>query len=659
MTKIVHFTTTFLFIFLIGLVNGQELAVTSTDNATIKTDVLPIFSYGDKMVYMDEFMRVFNKNKQGDASPTQAEIEEYLELYIKFKLKVEQAYQLKMDTLPSFIKELAGYRKQLALPYLTDKTVTNRLVQEAFKRSRFEVRASHLLINCAADAKPADTLAAYQKIMGLRNRILKGEKFDEVASNFSEDPSAKTNKGDLGYFTAFQMIYPFENAAFNTAVGELSMPIRTRFGYHLVNVVDRRESMGDIKVAHIMIKYYNPAQIDSAKERIDAVYQKLQQGGDWKTIVEEFSEDFNTNSNEGVLSWMNRTTPNIPVEFKDAAYQLKVDGDISNPIKTRFGWHIIKRIESKPLPSLEESQDLIRRKVERDSRSELNKEVVVARIKLENNFVELAGINAVEDSFTSDLLQGKYKKQTGTGVVLFKIGDREYTDNYFFKYVATNQTKSNQSLENAVKAIYDAFVTQVNMDYEEGMLEQKYETFKNIMQEYKDGILLFELTDKKVWSRAVKDTLGLEAFFADRQSTYFWKERADATIFSCVDAKAAKTAMKLAKKGKPTRDILTKCNINNPLAVNVESGLYERKSNPLLDKIEWKKGVYELTGENDRIKFVRIDDIIAPAEKKLAEIRGVVVADYQNYLEENWIQSLKKTYPVQVYESNVQMMYAP
>jgi len=496
MTKVVNL---FALLFILGTttINAQNAKISPSKIGIDTEENFPIFSYGDKIVYNDEFMRVFNKNKQGESSPTKQEIEEYLDLYVKFKLKVEQAYRLKMDTLPSFIKELAGYRKQLAQPYLTDKTVTDRLIKEAYDRGRFEVKASHLLINCSSDAKPDDTLASYQKILGLRSRIVNGEKFDDIAKAFSEDPSAKMNNGNLGYFTSFQMIYSFENAAFNTPIGEVSMPIRTKYGYHLVYVSDKRESMGDMKVAHIMIKYYNPSQIDSTKERIDAVHKKLKDGGDWTTIVEEFSEDFNTNYKGGELSWINRTTPNIPIEFKDVAYTLKADGDISDPIKTRFGWHIVKRIETKPIASYEDRKEFIRRKVERDSRSELNKEVVVSRLKKENNFREVSGLQAVLDSFSADLLQARYKKQEGSGIVLCKIADRDYTDDYFFGYVATNQTKSNKSLTNAVSDIYDAFVQQINLDYEEGLLEEKYEAFKNIMQEYKDGILLFELTDKK------------------------------------------------------------------------------------------------------------------------------------------------------------------
>jgi peptidyl-prolyl cis-trans isomerase SurA len=424
-----------------------------------------------------------------------------------------------------------------------------------------------------------------------------------------------------------------------------------------VYVTEKRKSMGDMKVAHIMIKYYNPSQIDSTKERIDAVYNKLKDGGDWASIVEEFSEDFNTNSKGGELSWINRTTPNIPVEFKDVAYTLKKDGEISEPIKTRFGWHIVKRIESKPMPTYADSKEIIRRKVERDSRSELNKEVVVARLKKENNFREIAGLQAVQDSFSSDLLQAKYKKQEGNGIVLCKIGERDYTDSYFFGYVATNQTRSNKSLSNAVKDIYEAFIEQINLDYEEGLLEEKYEAFKNIMQEYKDGILLFELTDKKVWTRAVKDTLGLKSFYESNKPKYMWNERADVDVFSCTSAKTKKLAMKLAKKGKSTKEILNRCNAKDPIAVSIESKKLEKSKDSLLDQINMEKGVFKIEEGEQQHKFVRVNEILAPSQKLLDDNRGVITSDYQNYLEESWIKGLKNTYLVQIYDENVARLY--
>jgi peptidyl-prolyl cis-trans isomerase SurA len=633
-------------------------AQNSNDASELSQDKYTIFSYGDSHVLNDEFMRVFNKNKRDEVSPTQQEIEEYLDLYIKFKLKVAEAYSRKMDTIPSFIQELAGYRVQLAQPYLTDKSVTDRLVKEAYDRSIMEVQASHIMAACAPDAAPIDTLIAYNKLLGLRTRIVENnENFGDIAEAFSDDQSAKTNKGDLGYFTAFQMIYPFENAAFNMNIGDVSMPIRTQYGYHLIYLKDKRNSLGDVKVAHLMIKFYNEGEVDSTKRRIDAVYQQLVDGADWNTAVEEFSEDFNTNNKGGELNWFNRTTGNVPNEFKDIAYELKNDGDFSKPIRTKFGWHVVKRVAIKKLPSFDESKDMLRRKVERDSRSELNKEVVVKRIKVENNYREVNGVDSVINKISEDLRQGKFKRPPVTNVVLFSIGKKNYTDADFYTFLENKRGVVTQELKKAVEGFYRQYVNISNMAYEESILEEKYPDFRYIMKEYKDGILLFELTDQEVWSKAVNDSAGLVDYYKANQANYRWTERADATIFSCKDAKTAKKATKLAKKGMSAGEIMKACNAKDALAISYENKKYEKGSNTLLDKITWAKGVYSLEGENDRVKFVQINDIIPPTDKPLDQNLGQATSDYQNYLEELWLEALKKKYPIKIYNDNVKKLY--
>lgn len=650
---IIILTLLFLYTLSYAQVGTLSVSIEEQDN-----ELFPIFTYGDEAVMNDEFMRVFNKNKRSEGAPTKQEIEEYVDLYVNFKLKVKEAYAKQLDTAFSFKQELAGYRNQLAQPYLTDKTVTEKLLKQAFDRSQQEISAAHLLINCVADAKPIDTLAAYEKIQGLRNRIVNGEDFQTVATQYSEDPSAKTNSGDLGYFTVFQMIYPFENAAFDTKIGEVSSPIRTRFGYHLVYVKDKRATQGDIKIAHIALKYYNPAQVDSTKERIDAVYQKLKSGENWSDLVKEFSEDFNTNETEGELGWFNRTTSGIPLEFKDAAYLLTSDGEYSEPIQTKFSWHILRRIEQKEKPTYEQSFDFLRKKIERDSRSELNKEAVIARIKKENNFKTIAGFDAVKNSFDESLLKGEYTKQQGTDIVLCKIGDREYTDNHFFSYVAANQSRSNQSLDNAIAATYETFVQRINLDYEEAQLENKYPDFNVTMKEYRDGILLFELMDKEVWSKAVKDTSGLQSYYAAHQEDFMWKERAEITTYSCKDAKTAKKLKNKVAKNKDVSQLIVKWNSKDALAVSAESKKIERGNVKLLENLTWKQGVQDLPQENERYKFVHVKQLLPAAEKLLEDNIGQATSAYQDHLQALWITNLRKAYPVEIYKSNIQRLYS-
>ncbi|MBP7346871.1 MAG: peptidylprolyl isomerase, partial [Sediminibacterium sp.] len=315
-----------------------------------------VFTVANDTIYGSEFERVFSKNsKPGKIKPTNEELEEYLQLYIKFKLKVKEAYALQMDTNSNFKTELAGYRKQLAQPYLTDKEVTDQLINEAYERMKTEVKVSHIMVRLSTSALAKDTLIAYNKIMQFRDKITKDKMpFDTAAFNYSEDESAKFNFGDLGYFSTFAMIYPFENMAFTTPIGQVSMPFRTQFGYHIIIVKDKRAARGDVKAAHLMIRFNNESEVESAKKKVDAIYEKIKGGEDFNTMVQQFSEDFGTRSRNGELNWINSTSGNVPAIFRETAFSLNKIGDYSAPVKSDFGWHIIKLLEKKPLVPFDE-----------------------------------------------------------------------------------------------------------------------------------------------------------------------------------------------------------------------------------------------------------------------------------------------------------------
>jgi peptidyl-prolyl cis-trans isomerase SurA len=370
-------------IVLVLLISVLALSV----NAQEKDPVL--LNVGGKEVKLSEFNAIFNKNKNNEKI-TESSINEYLDLYIKFKLKVREAEALGYDTLPKFINELKGYRKQLAEPYLTDKDVTESLIKEAYERMTQDVKASHILIKLEEDPLPADTLAAYNKAIKIRNRIIAGEDFGKVAKETSEDPSAQKNNGNLGYFSAMHMVYPFESAAYNTKVGAISMPARTKFGYHIIKVLDKRPARGTVKVAHIMVRAdKNESSEDSAakKQKIDEIYEKLTKDNqDFSALAKQFSDDKGSAQRGGELPEFN--TGKMVEEFENTAFSLKNDGDISTPIKTDYGWHIIKRLSLKTLDSYDEMYSSLKGKVARDSRSNRSKVALLSKIKSENNFVE-------------------------------------------------------------------------------------------------------------------------------------------------------------------------------------------------------------------------------------------------------------------------------
>lgn len=619
------------------------------DNSTLLT-------VGGDVVTRGEFMTIYKKN---NSAPTAISVTDYLDLFINFKLKVKEAKDLGLDTAKTFSSELRGYRKQLATPYLTDKEVNDKLLTEAYDRSKKDVRAAHILIKCDAEALPKDTLIAYKKALSLRDRVLKGEDFGKLAEQFSDDPSAKENKGDLGYFTVFNMVYPFETAAYSTPKGQMSMPVRTRFGYHLVKVEDMRDAQGTIHTSHIMVKLPKDAKqadIDAAKLKIDEVYTKLKAGEKFDDLAAKYSDDKASAKKGGELPWFG--TGRMVPEFETAAFNLKADGDYSEPILTQYGWHIIKRLEKKGVASFDDVKTEFKSKIGKDSRAEKSKTSLVNKIKTEAAFKEdrkmLLDFNKAIDSTIYD---GNWKTDKAVALtkIIFTLGNKNYTQADFAKFIASRQTKraKDVSIQSIVNTMYDKFVEESALTYEDSQLEGKYPAFRDLLNEYRDGMLLFEITDKKVWSKAVEDTLGLKGYYDANKNNYMWGERADVTIFKFANKEVAERFRKYMKKNaknNPTNDqILKEMNKTSQLDLQIEEGVYSKKDNETVDKVSWVAGTMSADMDAEKsIIIVRVNKVLAPSPKSIAEARGLITADYQNYLEKEWIGMLRKKYTVSV-----------
>ncbi|KAA5549450.1 peptidylprolyl isomerase [Adhaeribacter rhizoryzae] len=516
-----------------------------------------ILTLGDRPVYTSEFQYVYNKNNgSAENAYTQASVQEYLDLYTNFKLKVMDAESRGLDTTLAFRRELDGYKQQLAQPYLTEKSVTEKLIREAYDRMKQEINASHILINVPPDAEPKDTLAAYNKILDLRKRILAGEDFNKLAQTYSEDPSAKENHGTLGYFTALQMVYPFEDAAYKTPVGQLSNPVRTRFGYHLIKVNNVRPAQGEVKVSHIMVRAtpgMPKADSVAAKRKIDEIYTRVVRKENWDRLVAQFSEDVSSNQNGGELPWFG--TGRMLPSFEEVAFKLAKPGDISKPVQTPYGWHIIKLVERRSLPSYDDMETSLRNRVAKDSRSELNKAAFIKRIKTENNFLEIpAAKQYALGKADSSLVKGSWKNrfpEKETNTPLFSIQGKNFRVKDFFDYAEQNQKpKPKTSPAHAMQLLYDGFAEQSLLNYEKENLENKHLDYKMLVQEYREGILLFQLMDEKVWSKAIEDTVGLKTFFDQNRENYKWDTRAEATILSAANKQILEKAQPLLNAGR-------------------------------------------------------------------------------------------------------------
>ncbi len=632
-------------------------------NAFTQPDSRVLFTAGTDKITVSEFEYVYNKNNINNQSDySEKSLRDYLNLYENFRLKVKEAEAMQLDTISSLMTELEGYRKQLAKTYLTDREISDKLITEAYERSKEEVNTSHILIRLDENANPADTLAAWKKIMALRKRIEKGESFEKVARESSEDPSAKNNDGNIGWFTVFGTIYPFETVAYNLKPGELSMPVRTEFGYHLVRLNDRRPARGQVHAAHLLIRFPEKAtkeQQDSAKKKIDSIYALIISGKmTFEDAVKDFSEDKATRIKGGELQWFGSGSQvRMVPQFEDAAFALKKDSDITAPIMTQFGWHIIKRLEKRDIPSFTEAKGDTKKRVERDARSQVAKHVLVERIKKENGFVQFPEARTRFNSLVdSSILKGNWRADTAhlTDVPLFTLAGTNYTFGDFAGYIEKNSKRRSDKAKDALlNEYYEGFVNAKCLEYEESMLETKKPEFRNLIKEYRDGILLFELMDRMVWSKAVKDTVGLEEFRKKNESRYMWGNRADVEIYNCSEEKICLEARKMAEKKKTGDEVKAKLNKEGSSArVSVIGGKYEKGQYDVVDKIEWKPGVSPLKKLNDSsFQFVYVKQIVGPEPKNLKEAKGYIVSDYQEYLEKTWLADLRSKYPVTVDEA--------
>ncbi len=603
---------------------------------------------------LEEFENIFKKNNR-DSAVTDKALDDYMELFINFKLKVKEARELGMDTVSKFRTELEGYRGQLARPYLTDGDMLNGLIREAYDRQCQEVRAYHILVKCDALASADDTLRAYNRALAFRDRIIAGEDFSAVAKakDGSDDPSAKDNGGDLGYFTVFQMVYPFEDAAYKTRVGDISMPVRTKYGYHILKIIDKRPARGEVHVEHIMVKAKSEANGEAnAETKINEIHAKTQAGENFEELASKFSEDGSSAKKGGDLPWFG--AGKMVTEFEDASFALKNDGDISRPFKTSYGWHIVKRIGYRPIPKFDEVEKDLKSKVSRDSRAEKTKSSFVAKLKKEYNYMYYdANVLPLIAKADTNVFKGQIKvKKSKLKKTLFEINGQKHSVKEFTDFIKRRgEYQSKQTPQEFVRLQAMKFAEDKLMEYENSKLEEKHDAFRLLMKEYKEGILLFELTDQKVWSKAVKDTIGLEDYYNKNKSDFMWPDRVDVVIYTCADETKAARVRAMLADGNDKTEIAAELNSNSQLNLQVEEGVFAKEDKDILAGIPWKKGLSNNINQNGQIIIIDIREVIPASVKKLDEARGMITSEYQTYLEQQWIAQLRSKHKFEVNQS--------
>jgi len=613
-----------------------------------------IFHYGEDSVIADDFLYIYQKNNQDvAANELNQSVHDYLELYINFKLKVKEAYLANFDKTSKFQAEYQKYRQQLAKPYMVESRFNEKMVLEAYDRLKEEVHASHILINVPDHIKGRDTLQYYQKADSIRNMALKGQSFAMLAEKYSDDPSAEQNGGNLGYFSALQMVYPFESAAFKTPVGDISKPVRTSFGYHIIKVDDRRPTQGKVKVAHIMIRH-QPGEVEdksseSYKKALQ-IYDELQKEADWKELTERFSEDLSTRSNEGELPYF--STGGMLPNFEEAAFSLNQIGEISKPIKTRYGWHIIKLLDKKGLEPLEMLRPLIERKVERNLQQLEMQDEMVEMLKEENNYVPNLPSIQLAQSYMVATPEMSRPNRMG---VLFSISDTIFTYSSLSDYLEEENIQLPVDSMRA-KELYSQFEAQRILAYEESHLAEKYPEFRRLAQEYKEGILLFDIMESKIWSTAGEDESALKSFYKNHQENYQWDKRIEATILDARSEEILDKATEMLGQEEATPSTIKRIekslNTDSPLNLQMHHDIYEKgegrsKSKAVIDEIEWKVGTTMMANEG-RFYLIQVHEVLPAQSKEFEEVRGLVISDYQDMLDSVWISELRNKYTISI-----------
>jgi peptidyl-prolyl cis-trans isomerase SurA len=611
-----------------------------------KKTVPPIvlFTIAGKPTYTNEFIYLYKKNHTNKSQDyTESKIEEYINLFINFKLKVTEAQKRGMDTTAKFNKELKTYREELKKPYRAEKDVLDKLTRETYDHLTQEVRASHILIQMKPEATPEDTLTAFTKITDIRKRIMAGEDFEKLARELSDDPSAKYNGGSLGYFTAMQMVYPFEEAAYQTKVGDVSSIVRTRFGYHIIKVFDKKPSRGEVEVSHILLRSTKDNEV-KVKNQIFEIYDQLKKGRGWDELCKQYSDDSNTKNAGGRLRPFGVGALAAVPEFEATAFAMQTPGEISDPFQSNIGWHIIRLEKKISTPTYAEIESSLKKRVARDERMKISEQALAVKRKrdlgfIENNETKTKVIAAAD----SNLLKGNWKFAGNPELKkseLFSLSGKSIRSGDFISWVESQHTSSKLMPNTYMNQLYDNWVEGKINEAEEEKIVKENPDFKYLLAEYREGILLFEVMEKEVWNKASEDSVGQRKFYQEHVSKYEAGNRVEARIFSTTDKSFLEEVKKKIANGDTLKDADMK---KFKLAQSFRN--YEKGESKAIDKINWVPGLQE-TEIDGTYYLIEVKRLVAPGPKSLEEAKAKVISDYQDSLEKSWLASLKNKFPV-------------
>jgi peptidyl-prolyl cis-trans isomerase SurA len=643
--KKAFFCTVLILTFLPNFVFGQS-----------NKDIL--FSVAGKPVEVEEFEYIYKKTNGPQATYSRESLEEYLDLYIKFKLKVQRARDMQLDTIMALSRELEDYRRQLADTYLVDKEVTDKLVVELYERMQIEREVAHILFKFKPNANAKDSAEVKDRAARVMEILRKGGDFDRMAVGQSDDQNAKETKGNIGYLSAMlpNGFYSLENAIYHTPIGKVSEIVESPMGLHIVKVLNERPARGEMEVAHILIRDSENSPIKDAEQRIIQIWTQLNDGASFETLANEYSEDLTSASKGGHLGFfgINR----YEQSFEDAAFSLTMDGTYTNPVKTRIGWHIIKRISHKGIDQLPKIKNRLQGQIKQDQRFERSKRNMISKIQEDAEFNENPEVlQQYIKTLDNEFLSYKWKGSEIPTQTMFALkNDMAINTDDFNEFLLRNQRKRLQmsrdsNVYETATILYQEFIDESMIKYAERKLEVKYPEFKALMREYEEGILLFEAAKLLIWDKASQDTIGLTAFHKKNNSRYMWDERAQIADYKIktTNSKLADKIYKFASK-KSSDKVLKKFNKKEEI-VTVEFKTVEKTNTKMLGELNWNANsitALKSIDQSPNYTFSKVEKIIPSKPKTLNESRGPAIADYQDHLEKEWIDELRSKYSVEV-----------
>lgn len=617
-----------------------------------------LFTYGKYAVDAKDFLRAYNKNNTQPVTDRTKSISDYLDLYIKSRLKIQEAYERRYDTLPQIKMEVANLRTQISENYMSDPEMVSRMTNEAFQRSLKDIHVAHIFISFKNATGAVDMPAALKKRDEVLQRLQKGEDFLQVAQQTSDDPAVKNNRGDIGYITVFTLPYAFENAIYSTPVGKFSAAVSSKIGYHIFKNLGERKAVGKIKAQQILLAI-PPGADEATKKQIaslaDSLYKRVLAGENFNRLASTFSNDYISGAAGGLM-------PDISVgqydpSFESVLWSLTKDGAVNKPFLTSHGWHIVRRMSVKPVvtdPKDKTNRQELEQKIKTDSRWESSRDFIYNQVKAKAGYKKYPYDDDALWNMSDSVLEQK-PMTSGWAIKattpLFSIGDSVYDATNWVNYANAYRFKQDGTGPKPYPQVRDEWVQFSMVNYYKDHLEDFSEDFRYQMNEFRDGNLFFEIMQQEIWNKAQNDSAALLSLYEKNKKNYLWKQSADAVVFFCSDEATAKTIYEQVKKKpagwKVVADMYTE-------KIVADSSKFEWSQIPNLGKIVPKPGMITTPAINKTDNTASFAYIInsysQPMQRTFTEARGLVINDYQDILEKQWDEMLKKKYPVLIDE---------